>query len=464
MKKLCALSFCLLLLAAMIGAAPPVSEGPEPAIGAEAGEWWSSWRGPTGNGVAPAGKPPVEWSEEKNVRWKVPVPGFGQSSPVIWEDRIYVTTAIETDEEGEVAEEETPDDEPPRGGRGGRGGRRTRSAPTKVHEFAVLCLDRKSGETVWSTTVNESVPHESLHSTASQIANSPLTDGEHVYAHFGSRGLHCLDMDGKIVWSKDFGRMRTRNSWGEGSSPALSGDTLVVIWDHEGDSFVTALDKKTGEERWRTDRREKTNWATPTVVPVGDRAQVIIPGTIESCAYDLENGKTIWTVSGMTGNCIPTPLYADGIVYLMSGFRGAALQAIRLEGAKGDLADTESVVWSHGQSTSYVPSGLLHDGLVYFLRVNSGVLSCLDAESGGPLYEGERIEGVRTVYASLAAANGHVYVTSREGSTAVITAGPDFEQVATNVLDDAFDASIAFAGDELYLRGASHLYCIGKTK
>ena len=462
MKKLCALSFCLLLPAAVVGTASPIiSHHPEPAVGAEAGEWWSSWRGPTGNGVALGGNPPTEWSEEKNVRWKVAVPGFGQSSPVIWGDRIYVTTAIETDEEGKAVEEEPPADEPPRGGRGGG---RSRSAPTKIHEFTVLCVDRSSGEAVWSTTVNESVPHESLHTTASQIANSPLTDGEHVYAHFGSRGLHCLDMDGKIVWSKDFGRMRTRNSWGEGSSPALYGDTLVVIWDHEGDSFIVALDKKTGEERWRRARKEQTNWATPAIVPVGERAQVIVPGTIASYAYDLENGKTIWSVSGMTGNCIPTPLHADGMVYLMSGFRGAALQAVRLEGAEGNLADSESVVWSHDQGTSYVPSGLLHDGLVYFLRVNSGSLSCLDAATGEVMYEGERLEGLRTIYSSLVAAGGRIYVTSREGTTSVIAAGPSFEQVATNVLDDAFDASIAFAGDELYLRGANHLYCVAKTE
>jgi outer membrane protein assembly factor BamB len=308
------------------------------------------------------------------------------------------------------------------------------------------------------------VPHEGLHSTSSQASNSPITDGERIYASFGSRGLHCLDMEGKLLWSNDYGLMQTRAAWGEGSSPALYEDTLVLLWDHEKESFIAALDKKTGKEHWRRERDEPTNWTTPIVVDVDGSPQVIVPATNASCAYDLKTGETIWTMTGMTLNLVPTTLYQDGVAYLMSGFRGAALQAIELKGAKGELdAESDNVLWIHGSSTSYVPSGTIYDGLIYFLRVNSGVISCLDAMSGDVLYQGERLENVRTVYSSLVTANGHVYVTSREGTTNVIEHGPEFNIVAVNTLDDGFDASIVFAGDELYLRGTNHLYCIAKT-
>jgi len=340
----------------------------------------------------------------------------------------------------------------------------SRPTPTKIHEFVVLCLDRENGQVIWRTTVREAVPHEGGHTTATYASNSPLTDGEHVYAFFGSRGLHCLDAQGEIQWSRDFGLMRTRMQFGEGSSPALYGDTVVINWDHEGDSFIVALDKRTGEERWRRQRHEGTSWATPLIVTVAERPQVIVPATAASRAYDLESGETVWTCAGMTSNCIPTPVHADGVVYLMSGFRGAALQAIRLATAKDDLSEDDDFTWTHSQGTSYAPSALLCDGLLYFLRSNSGVLSCVDAATGEIHYEGQRLDGLRTVYSSPVAANGRIYVTSREGTTKVIAIGPEYEELATNELDDGFDASAAIVGDELYLRGREHLYCIGEQE
>jgi outer membrane protein assembly factor BamB len=425
-----AITACLLSLCTAGATRPaPLDDGPT----AEPQAWWGNWRGPLHTGVAPAGDPPVEWSEEKNVRWKVEIPGLGISSPIVWRDRIYLTTAVEVEgrEEG-------------------------------MTEFVVLCLDRKDGRTLWSSVVEKLVPHERIHKTASQASNSPLTDGERIYAYFGSRGMHCLDMDGEILWSKDLGLMHTRREFGEGSSPALHGDTLVINWDHEADSFVIALDKNSGEELWSRERDEITSWATPLVVSVDGREQVIITGTGASRAYDLETGEVVWSCEGMTTNCIPSPVYADGVVYLMSGFRGAALQAVRLAGAKGEITGSDHVVWTHDRNTSYTPSALLYEGCYYFLRSNSGVLSCLDAATGEIHYEDVRLEDMRSIYASPVGAGGRVYITSREGVTKVIRHGPEFELLATSRLDDEIDASAAVVGDELYLRGRARLYCIAE--
>lgn len=430
-------------------AAPQDSPAAEP-------EWWNTFRGPDGNCVSHTGNPPIEWSEDKNVKWKVPLPGLGSSSPIVWGDRVYVTTAIETDREGE-AQPERPTRRP--GRRGGRG-----NAPAKVYEFAVLAFDREDGDLVWQTKVNECVPHEGHHPTASFASNSPLTDGKLLWAFFGSRGLHCLDLDGEVLWSKDLGQMRTKNRFGEGASPALYHGTLIVPWDHEGDSRLYAFDARTGKERWHVDRDESTSWSSPVVVEVGKRAQIVVAATEASRSYDFETGKLVWECSGMTNFCVPTPPHADGLLYLMSGFSGAVLQAVRLEGAKGDIEGTEHIAWTHGKSTSYTPSALLQDGLLYFCRVNSGILSCLDAATGEVCYEDERLQGLRDVYSSPVGAAGRVYVTSRQGVTKVIQAGREFKELATNELDDGFDATAAIVGDEMYLRGMKNLYCLAEQQ
>jgi len=436
---------------------------------------WSNWRGPAGNGTAPAAKPPLRWNEQEGLRWKAPLPGSGCSSPVVCGDRIFVTTAIATDRDGapaagneaEKPPAETPPSTPPgEGPRGQRQGRPGRGAapPSKVHEFVVLAYDSRDGKEVWRTVVNECVPHEGAHPTGSLASGSPITDGERIYAFFGSRGLHCLGLAGKLLWSLDLGRQRVRGQFGEGASPALHGDVLVVPWDHEGASFVAAFDKRTKKELWRQSRPEKSNWATPLVVEVGGKPQVILTGTQASRGYDLRTGEVVWSHGGMTENCIPTPIHDQGVVYLMSGFRGACLQAIRLAGAVGDLTGSKQVLWSHDRETSYTPSGLLHGGLFYFLKGNNGSLSCLDAATGAVHYEGQKVDGLRTVYSSPVAAGGRIYITSREGTTKVIAPGPKYEELATNQLDDTFDATMALVGDVIYLRGRKNLYCIGAAE
>tara|TARA_R110002072_G_scaffold4174_2_gene29455 strand:- start:40629 stop:42521 length:1893 start_codon:yes stop_codon:yes gene_type:complete len=439
------------------------------------GSNWASWRGPDGSGTA-LGNPPTEWSEDKNIKWKVPLPGLGNSTPIVWQDRMYLTTAIQTDEDGPEA--------PTRGGAGGEaaggeqgrtsgrqgrgrrggggGGRGNNPKPTKVFDFRVICLNRNDGKEVWSKSVTRAVPHEGGHSTGSQASSSPITDGEHIYAHFGSRGIHCLSMSGELIWSKDFGKMRTRNQFGEGSSPALAGDALIINWDHEGDSFICALNKKTGEEIWRKPRKEVTSWSTPVITEADGNTLAIVTATGKSCAYDVKNGDIVWSTTGMTTNAIPTPIVRDGIAYLMSGFRGAALQAIQLKGAKGDITESANMLWKHNRQTSYVPSALLYGKHLYFVRSNNAVLTCLDIETGKAAFEGKRLASLRTIYSSPVGAAGKVYLPSREGVTKVFKAGATYEDLATNELDDVFDASPVVIGDELYLRGHKALYCISE--
>jgi outer membrane protein assembly factor BamB len=324
----------------------------------------------------------------------------------------------------------------------------------------VLALDRQTGKTIWDTKVHEGKVHEGGHPDASQASNTPVTDGEHIYAYFGSRGLHCLNMDGKIKWSKEFGQMKTANEFGEGSSPVLHGDTIVVNWDHEGDDFIAAFNKNTGKELWRVDRDEKTTWVTPIVVKAKSGEQVIVPASNFTRAYDLKNGKEIWRCSGMTGNVIPSPMAAAGIVYAISGFRGAALQAIRVNDAKGDISGGDAIAWTYNQDTPYVPSALLMNKRLYFVENTKPIMTCLDVKTGKPLYDKTRLSGIDGIYSSIVGAGGHVYIVGRNGTTLVLKDGTEFKEVSKNELDEGFDASPAIAGDELYLRGRSHLYCI----
>jgi outer membrane protein assembly factor BamB len=452
---------------------------------------WSQWRGPVQTGVAPEANPPTEWSEKKNVKWKVEIPGEGSSSPIVWENKIFIVTAVPTGKKANPpgsgtagrnlrlnlspapALQAQPSD-PPRGGQGergrgrgrggpggGRGGFGRGEKPTEVHQFAILCIDRQTGETLWKQIAREEVPHEGHHpADGSYAAPSAVTDGKHVIASFGSRGLYCYDMEGNLQWTQDLGDMQTLLTFGEGTSPALYKDTLIVKWDHEGDSFIVALDKNTGKTIWKEPREEVTSWSTPVVVEHDGKAQVITTATGKIRSYDLATGKVIWGCGGLTRNVIPSPVVGNGIVYCMSGFRGTALLAIRL-GRTGDLTGTDAIVWQHGKATPYVPSPLLYGDKLYFFSHNNGILSCFDAISGNPHFSEERIGALKGgVYASPVGAAGRVYLLSREGSAVVLKLSDKLEVLATNELDDRFDASPAVVGNEIILRGKKHLYCL----
>ncbi|MHC4400728.1 MAG: outer membrane protein assembly factor BamB family protein [Planctomycetota bacterium] len=410
---------------------------------------WHQWRGPSADGVAPHGNPPVCWDENTNVGWKVAVPGRGSSTPVVWEDRIFLTTAIETERTVDELPEITV--EPP-------GGYQTQR-PTSYYRFEVLCLDRRTGRARWRRTVNEEVPHEGHHPNHGYASASAVTDGRRVYVSFGSRGVYCLDVEGNLEWGRDLGDMVTRFGWGEAASPVLHGDALAVNWDHEGDSFLAVLDAATGDTRWKAGRDEISSWSTPLAVKHGDATQLVVSATRRVVSYDLASGKTVWECGGQTVNVIPSPVAADGVVYCMSGFSGTALYAIPLTAA-GDLTGTDRACWEHHRGTPYVPSPLLCDGLLYFTKSNSPILSILSARSGEPLIDGARLPGLTSIYASPVAAAGRVYFVGRDGAALVVQQGPELKVLATNKLDDPIDASPAVVGRQMFLRGAGHLYCI----
>jgi len=409
---------------------------------------WHQWRGPNSTGAALFGNPPSEWSESKNIKWKVEIPGKGSATPVVWGDVMYLLSAVPTDKRAAAPAEAAPQ-------RGPGGGR-----PEFVQQFTVIAVNRKDGKILWQKVVKEEVPHEGGHPTNSWASGSAVTDGEMVYAHFGSEGLYALDLKGNIKWQASFGKMTTRNAFGEGSTPALYGDTLVVLWDHEGDDFIFALNKKTGKEMWRTPRNESTTWTTPLIVEANGKPQVIVASTSRVFSYDLATGATVWEGPGLTPNSIPSPVYADGIVYLTSGYRGSALYAVKLAEAKGDITNTPAILWKYDRDTPYVPSPLLYGNELYFLKSNNGVLSVFNAKTGEKLYGEQRLEEVPNVYASPVGAGGKVYIAGREGATAVIERGGTFKLLSVNKLDDGFDASPVVIGDELYLRGKKNLYCI----
>ena len=410
-----------------------------------ADRFWPQWRGPHATGVSKTANPPTEWSETKNIRWKVEVPGRGSSTPVVWGDRVYVTSAVPIGVEGAAQH-------------AARG-----AQPRIAHRFVVFAIDRKTGKTVWERVAREEAPHEASHGeNGTWASSSAIVDGEHVIASFESRGYYAFDLAGKPAWQVDLGDKRMRSQFGEGSTPALHGNTLVIVWDHQGESVVVALEKRTGKELWRTPRKEIDTWATPLITTVNGKPQAIVPAMNRITSYDLATGDVVWESAGLTMNPIPSPVTDGAIAYLMSGVRGNSLKAIRLADAKGDITGTPAVVWSLDRDTPYVPSPLLYDGILYFLKTNNGLLTALDAKSGQPHYQAQRIDAIPNVFASPVGAAGRVYIPGREGATAVVRHGPKLEVMAVNELGDGFDASPALVDGEIYLRGYRYLYCIAQ--
>lgn len=398
---------------------------------------WGHWRGPQGNGAAENAHPPTEWSSTNNVKWKVEIPGRGSGSPVIWEHQVFVTTAMPT----------------------GNGGRQLPEL-----DFRLLCFDRDTGKLLWQQSAIIATPHQGTHSTNGFASASPCTDGQHVFASFGSRGLYCYTMDGKLVWKRnDFGQMETRNSFGEGSSPTLEGDKLLVPWDHEGPSALYALNKLTGETIWKADRDEPTCWATPLVVDHAGGKQVVMNGQTCARAYDLETGKELWRCGGQTERPCASPVATQGMVFVGSGHRGSFLGAFRLDG-KGDIRGTHNVAWTIDRDTPDIGSPLLSSGRIYFHKGKSGQLSCVDAATGKPYYMASRIPGLDSIYASPVAAGGYVFLTARNGTTVVIKDANELDIVATNSVEETVDATPAPIDDQLFIRGERHLFCIETSK
>jgi len=426
----------------------------------QAANQWPTWRGPNASGTVTYGNPPLQWSPTQNIRWKVKIPGQGSSTPIIWNHRLFLllaeSTGIEANPEAIAKTRVKTEGSPPLP-------TVANPEPEIIHRFDVLCIDRRTGKVLWRKTVREELPHEGHHRDHGYASSSPVTDGEHLYINYGSRGVHCYTLEGKRVWSRDFGKMTTRRHYGEGSSPALHGNTLIVNWDHEGQSFIVALNKLTGKTIWKANRDEVTSWATPLIVQHDGQTQVVVSGTHRVRSYDIQDGTVLWTCGGQTVNVIPSPVYGLGMVYVASGYRGRAMYAIKL-GHQGDLTGTKAIAWEVHRSTPYIPSLLLHQEKVYFFSANQARLSCYDAHDGKANYVGEPIKGLYGVYASPVAVGNRIYVTGRSGNTAIISPGPKLNVERVNRLGEDVDASPAIVGNELYIRGRTHLYCIAEEK
>ena len=427
-----------------------------PMSAAAANGDWPHWRGPLGTGVSPDGDPPARFSPTENVKWKWQDPGLAFSSPIVWGDRVFVTTVVPNPAGAASAEPEQK-------------GIFGLEHPTVPQRFTVVALDRETGRELWSRVAREVVPHEGYHKTLSSYANmSPTTDGERLYVSFGSRGLYAYDFSGELLWSRDFEvAMHIFNRFGESSSPALHGDTLVLSFDHDGpqSSFVVAVDKRNGEIKWRRDRDEKTDWSSPIIVEHQGKSQVVLSGGNFARAYDLESGEELWKVSGLTKGPVPAPVPGPGMVYLASGTNGQAFKAMRL-GGSGDLTGTDFEAWTLAKSVSYNPTPLLWGDELYMLKdVMSGntFVSAFDAGTGTPRYQDGRLPQAWTIKASPVGAAGRIYLASEEGDVIVLARGAALEVLGVSSMDEQILATPAIAGRDLFLRTRAHLWRLAEA-
>lgn len=380
---------------------------------------WPGWRGPTYQGISTEGNLPVTWSKISNVRWKVPVPGAGVSTPVVWNERIFLTAS-----DGRLND--------------------------RLH---VLCYHRDQGKLLWHTKLFGSAPTD-LYPPGGMAVPTPCTDGKLLYVLFGTGDLTALDFDGKPVWirslAEEYGPFRNR--WGMASSPVLAEGMLLVQVDHWSQSYLLALDPATGANRWKADRPTSVNWTSPLAVKVKDRTEIVTFGTNHVRSYDAKGGKELWRVDGMHFQCIPSPVVQGDLLVACSGDNS---MGIKLDGATGDLTKSH-VLWKNKKAKAFVPSPLLYENRVY-LPDDKGIVTCLDAHTGKPLWR-ERLG--EAYHASPVAGAGMIYFTSKEGIVRVIRASEAFELLAENDVGESLVASPALSNGQIFLRGDKHLFCI----
>jgi outer membrane protein assembly factor BamB len=414
---------------------------------------WPQFRGAGSTGVTEDPSLPETWSKTENVAWKTPIPGMGWSSPVVWGDRVFLTSVVSS---GEV---ETPK-------KGLYFGGERKVTPVE-HKWMVYALDLKSGQIAWQHEAHKAVPTFTRHLKNSYASETPVTDGERVFVYFGQVGLYCYDMKGKLQWSKRFDPVNTRYGWGTAASPVLHQGRLYLVNDNDDKSYLMAIDKKTGNVLWKVDRDEKSNWATPYVWEHAKRTEIVTPGTDKTRSYDLD-GKLLWEFKGMSSISIPTPFSKFGLLYLASGYVGDPNRPVYVvkPGASGDITmakgqtSSEFVAWYLPQGGPYNPSPIIY-GDNYYTLYDRGFLTCHDAKTGKEIYGKQRIDPATTAFtASPWAYNGKLFALSEDGDTFVMQPGAEFKVVGKNSLDEMSMATPAIAGGSLIIRTASNVYCI----
>jgi outer membrane protein assembly factor BamB len=423
---------------------------------------WAQWRGPDAQGVSNEKNLPTEWSDTKNVLWKAAIPGRGFSQPIIWGKRVFLTTAIE----GGPA---PATHQPPKH----KIGERDFSHPEwygvdKLHTFKIYCLDRDTGKVIWEKVSYEGPVYDYRHKRGAYAAPTPVTDGKYVWAYFGSEGFYCYDFDGKLVWQKNLGGIGTMGM-GVGTSPVLYDNLVILQCDQEFDpqfSFMAAFEKKSGREVWRVKRPVQASWATPIIIKTpgaGSRTELITSGNEFLVSYDPATGKEYWRAAGLKSHAIATPVINQGLVILSSGYPQKAIVAVK-PGGSGVIDDTDKIAWKFNKGTSYVPSPIAYGDYVYLMS-DAGILTCLNPKTGEVIYEGGRVPVATKFYgASPVAFDGKILLTSDDGDTFVIKAGPKHEVLGTNSIGEPVRTSIAIADGKLFIRGDKHLFCIGNRE
>jgi outer membrane protein assembly factor BamB len=442
-----------LTLAAVLAAAicfTSAAPAAEPDRGA-----WSQWRGPGGSGIAAPADVPLEWDAPsgRNIQWKTEIEGRGHSSPVIWGDRIFLTTAVE----GELI----PGAKAPTHRLDGEEFKHPDAlGADRRHTLKVIAIDRTTGAVTWSKVAYDGPMYDDRHKASSYASPTVATDGERVFAYFGSPGLYVYDFAGNLVWNRDVGDIKTIGM-GVGTSPVLaSGKVFLQADEDEGkESFLVALDAKDGREAWRVSRPIQASWTTPVLVkdPAGVE-QLITAGNEWIIAYEPSSGRELWKIEGLASNAIHVPLHADGMVYLTAGYPEKVLKALALESG----GKPPRVAWTYNKSIAYVPSNLLYEGRIYLVN-DQGVLTCLDAKTGELVYEGGRAPAQGYYMASLVAVSGKILMINRDGDGGFVKAGPVHEVVAKNTVDEPVYTTPAIVGDRIYVRGERHLWAIART-
>src|ERR1700722_1419123 len=410
---------------------------------------WPGWRGPTANGISPLKNLPSSWSADRNIAWKTPLEGRGLSSPVVWGDRIFLTADIE----GEAVEGATP---PKHRIRGGPFRHPDSTGTNHKHILKVMSYDAKTGKQLWEHTAYDGTVYDEIHKFNSYASPTPVTDGKFIYAYFESQGLYKYDFDGKQIWKMSLGPISTEGV-GAGVSPVLFEDKVIILADQdEGEhSFMAAISTTDGKIAWKITRQAQVSWTVPVILDVNKQPQLIVSGTENLIAYDPRTGKEIWRTDGVGGNSVHTPVFGHGMVYVSTGYPTKNVLAVRLNPAPGE----ERVAWTYKKGTGYIPNTILYGDYLYFMT-DAGLLTCVDAITGKMQYESKRFPTPAHFAGAPVAFDGKLLITSQDGDTYVLKAGPEHEILGTNSLGEGVVASLAIAGDSIYIRSEKNLYRI----
>ncbi len=426
-------------------------------------EGWPQYRGAKSNLVVTGDNLPVEWGDNNNIKWTYGMEGKSWSSPIVWGNKVFITSAYSDELESE--DQAAPSAPQQNAGAPSQAGQ-TPPIPIaeddifedQVYKWEVTCIDLDTGEKLWKQVASEGNPRTKIHARGTYANETPVTDGKRIYAYFGMAGVYCYDLDGNLLWENDLGAFETANGWGTGSSPVIYNDILYVQVDNEVSSFIVALNAKTGEQKWKMDRDEKTNYSTPIVWENSIRNELVTTGKIAR-SYDLLTGEILWELEMDGGYSIPSPVATEDILYLGNANEKevGTLFAVKA-GAEGEVTSDE-LAWSVPQSGFGNPSPLLYDGLLYVVNSRGGDVVCYDATTGEKVYE-EEVSGVGACWASPWVYNEVVYFSDDKGVTHTFKAGLQFEELSKNSIDDTIWGSVASVNNQYILKGVEYVYCI----